>query len=55
MSDIDAIRPLIILTGHLFSWGHFFNYIIDLTVLALLSETSSEPDDDTTAFYRADE
>ncbi len=66
MSEIDAIRPRIILIDNLFSWGHLFNYIIDLTSLALLSETSSEPDDDTpllstelmnrqNVFYRTDE
>ncbi len=55
MSEIDAIRPLIILIDNLFSWGHLFSYIIDLTALTLLSEISSEPDDETTVFYRADE
>ncbi len=48
VSELDAIRPLNILIDNLFSWGHLFNYIIDLTALALLSETSSEPDDDIT-------
>ncbi len=55
VSEIDTIRPLNILIENVFSWGHLFSYIIDLTALTLLSEISSEPDDDITAFYKADE